>query len=263
MNRSSLRALLLMLPLGATAVAATPPQYSVIDLGVWVPGQGLLWQGLASTPAPSSFPGYGGIDGIYAGNSSASVGFAQVPGGGDHAARWVTSSSGTTFTDLGLLPNAFQYGRDPSSIAYSLNLVGDVVGQSDTQYQAGTGPYHSSHAFLWNSGVMTDLGAIGGNGLDSQALGVNDLHEIVGWTFTISSVDGSALQRAFVYIGGTMSNLTFYEVGGPNVLLEEATGIDCQGNISAYGYPASQPAPHNIHNYLLVRQGAARTNCLN
>jgi len=106
---------------------------------------------------------------------------------------------------------------------------------------------------------MTDLGAIAGNSYSSSAEGVNDSREVVGWTTTISSVNGSVLQRAFIWTGGTMYNLTFYLVGGPTVLLSEATAIDCQGNISAIGAPAS--GVNGAHTYLLVRQGAPRTNC--
>jgi hypothetical protein len=63
---------------------------------------------------------------------------------------------------------------------------------------------------------------------------------------------------AFIYIGGTMYNLTFYLVGGPTVLLSDAWGIDCQGNISAIGTSAAGGTPHS---YLLVRQGAQRSGC--
>ena len=82
--------------------------------------------------------------------------------------------------------------------------------------------------------------------------------EVVGWTQTISSTTGQVLQRAFIYTGDTMYNLTFYLAGGPTVLLSDAYGIDCQGNIAATGVAASGGTQHN---YLLVRQGTARTSC--
>jgi probable HAF family extracellular repeat protein len=163
-------------------------------------------------------------------------------------------------TDLGLLPNAMANGTFPVSNAFSLNRVGSVVGQSDTQYQSNA-PFQSgftAHGFLWNNGTMTDLGTIAGNNYSSSAEGVNDSDEVVGWTNTISSVNGQILTRAFVDVSGTMYNLTFYLVGGPTVLLSEATAIDCQGNISAIGTPASGGS---THTYLLVRQGTPRTNC--
>ncbi len=82
----------------------------------------------------------------------------------------------------------------------------------------------------------------------------------MGSTQTISSTNQSVLQRAFLYTNGIMYNLTFYLVGGPTALLTDALWIDCQGNIAAIGTPASGG---NTHSYLLIRQGAARTNCPN
>jgi probable HAF family extracellular repeat protein len=261
MHRFYLGALYLVLPCVGSIAFAAPPQYTVIDLGNQEAGQGLVWQQLVATQV--SYPGLGGSNVAYATNSAAEVGASNIPNGAAHAARWVPYTGGATFTDLGLLPNAFQFGRDPSSTAYGLNLSGDIVGQSDSQYTLqGDSPYHAQHAFLWNSGVMTDLGTIPGNGYESAAYSINDTREIVGWTNTVSSVDGTVLFRAFVYTGGMMYNLTFYEVGGAQYLLDNAWAIDCQGNIAASGYPATSTPPYPRHNYLLVRQGAARTGCV-
>lgn len=60
---------------------------------------------------------------------------------------------------------------------------------------------------------------------------INDSNEVVGDTDIISKLAGGALQRAFVYVNGTMYKLTFYLVGGPTVLLSDA--------FSAYSYLAS------------------------
>jgi probable HAF family extracellular repeat protein len=264
MSRFSFAACLAVLPFCAVAA---PPQYAVVDLGIQEIGAGLLWppSGLLiqCTAPPSNYPTLGGAGScIYASNSVAYVGISARPDGGSHAARWIYSNGSVTVTDLGILPNANEIGTAPVSIAFSLNRVGDVVGESDTQYPqtVSYGFEYAVHAFVWNNGVMTDLGTIAGNDYSSSAEGVNDSHEIVGWTNTVSSVNGEVLRRAFLYTGGTMYNLTFYLVGGPTVLLAEATGIDCQGNISANGTPASGGGSL-LHNYLLVRQGAPRTNC--
>lgn len=104
---------------------------------------------------------------------------------------------------------------------------------------------------------MTDLGSIAGPDYSSSAVTVNDSHEVIGMTDTISSITGGVLQRAFIYTNGTMYNLTFYTIGGPTALLSQAVWIDCQGNIGAIGMPASHPGIQ--HSYLLVRQGPART----
>lgn len=69
-------------------------------------------------------------------------------------------------TDLGTLG-----GR--SSWAYSINNVGQVVGESR---RAGS---EAQHGFLWQDGVMTDLDA--GNGRASYARAINNLGDVVGF----------------------------------------------------------------------------------
>jgi len=253
---------LLCVCLCVSAMAATPPQYAVIDLGIQQAGEGLLWRGRLGSAPPFSYPvPQGGAGLIFASNDFADVGLITHADSNDdeHAAMWRHSNSTVVLTDIGVLPGTGAFGVSFAS-ATGVNLVGDVVGVSDSQYPSEspgtTGP--AQHAFLWNNGVMKDLGTIAGNGYFSSAEGVNDSHEIVGWTNTISSATGATLQRAFIYIGGTMYNLTFYLVGGPTVLLSDASAIDCQGNISAVGTPASGGSG-KPHNYLLIRQGAART----
>ncbi len=266
MNRNYLCALSLVASWMGSVAFAAPPQYAVVDLGLWEAGEGLVWPQLVATQAFGN-PGLGGNNFIYALNTAAEVGYSSSASSSPyteihHAARWVSTPETAIFTDLGVLPNAAAYERGPWSYAYGLNLSGDIVGQSDTQYlNPNGGPSHSTHAFLWNNGTMSDLGAIAGNAYDSVAYSVNDSHEVVGSTTTISSVDGSQLTRAFIYTGGTMYNLTFYLVGGPTVLLNQALAINCQGNIAAAGYPAGSTVPYPVHNYLLVRQGPARTGC--
>ena len=73
--------------------------------------------------------------------------------------------------------------------------MGDIVGWSDTRYLAANSFQVAQHAFLYNNGVMSDLGAIAGPEYYSAARSVNDSHEIVGSTNTISSVDGSVLSQ--------------------------------------------------------------------
>jgi len=264
MNRFYSSALCLLLPCVSSIALAAPPQYTVYDLGVQEAGQGLQWRGVLGSLI-TNYPGLGGDNTLYAYNSTAEVGTAATRYDASvNAARWLPNPNGpgATFTNLGVLPGAARPPGAPWSSAYGLNLIGDIVGQSDTAYITYTGSGgHSQHAFVWNSGVMTDLGAIAGNAYESAADAVNDSREIVGWTNTISSTNGEVLRRAFIYIGGTMYNLSFYEVGGAKALLEEAVSIDCQGNIAATGYP-STGAESFQHNYLLVRQGTARTGCL-
>jgi probable HAF family extracellular repeat protein len=275
MYRSNLGAPLCALALCSSAFAqAATPQFALVDLGpTTVAGSGLPWLTVQPTPAPSNFPSTASSQGsacygvavnlIYAEYGSEAVGSTCLTTPNPHAARWTSIFSSPTLTDLGVLPGALDSAGDggPVSAATAFNNVGDVVGSSNTKYFAyNTGFRIAQHAFLYNSGVMTDLGAIAGPNYYSGATSVNDSHEVVGSTNTISNANGSVLNRAFLYTNGTMYNLTFNLVGGPTALLTNALWIDCQGNIAAVGTPASGGS---THSYLLMRQGAARTSCPN
>jgi probable HAF family extracellular repeat protein len=159
-----------------------------------------------------------------------------------------------------MLPNARWGLEGDVASALDFNTLGDIVGYSNSVYDTAVQPSHevAIHGFIYNNGNWTELIPIAGVNYHSAAEGINDSREVVGTTDTISSVTGAVLQRAFMYVGGTMYNLTFYLVGGPTVLLSDAYGIDCQGNIAAIGTPA---AGGRTHSYLLVRQGPARTTC--
>lgn len=279
MNRSPFAALLVALPLCTTAVsttalAATAPQYQLVDLGnTGYAGEGSQWATTSwgaltqQWTVLSTTCSLGGSNAVslpeYLGSGYA-VGSSCLPGGGQHAVRWsFPTKSAPTFglTDLGALPGALpDPGLGIESEAVGFNQAGDIVGTSASAYTTNAstdGRSIAQHAFLWNNGVMSDLGAIAGNNYNSSAVAVDDSHEVVGTTQTISSVTGETLQRAFVYTNGTMYNLTFYTIGGPTALLSQALWIDCQGNIAAVGSPTSLPGA--THSYLLIRQGAART----
>jgi probable HAF family extracellular repeat protein len=73
-----------------------------------------------------------------------------------------------------------------ASQASDINLSGQVVGWAD----AGGG---NEHAFLWQNGLMTSLGTLGGN--VSRAAGLNDRGQVVGF----SNLGGSTVAyRAFL-----------------------------------------------------------------
>jgi probable HAF family extracellular repeat protein len=271
MNARNLRALPGALALLTSAVGiAAAPQYSVIDLGsIGVAGSGLVWQSKQAQPAPQTWPFAGGsqcpsgsANDIYAQYGNIAVGASFCPGDfGVQAAKWTVAPGGTaTVSYIGRLPGALGDVSGPYSLAYDFNNVGDIVGesQSNTPTNHPGCPCVAVHGFIYNNGTWTDLVPIAGADANSVAYAVNDSREVVGSTETISSSTGTVLQRAFVYTGGTMYNLTFYLVGGPTVLLSNAYWIDCEGDISAIGTPA---AGGTLHSYLLVRQGAARTNC--
>jgi probable HAF family extracellular repeat protein len=270
MNSRVIGALLGALSSSVAAVAVAAPQYAAIDLGAAsVAGAGLAWTiRWPPPPAPVGWPSLGGADCPLVPNSnwlgaqfgSIAVGATCTAQSFDRlAAKWDLSTP-ITLTVLGVLPgsSAGIEGRDADALDF--NTLGDIVGYSTSAYATYYQPSHTvaTHGFIYNNGNWTELLPIAGVNYDSRAEGVNDSREVVGETDTISSATGRVLQRAFLYSDGTMYNLTFYLVGGPTVLLSDAYGIDCQGNIAAVGTPASGGS---AHNYLLLRQGAARTNC--
>ena len=64
------------------------------------------------------------------------------------------------------------------SFAYSVNSIGQVVGNSETGF-----PPSPTHAFLWDDAEgMTDLGTLGGS--NSYAFGINALGQVVGCSNT-------------------------------------------------------------------------------
>jgi probable HAF family extracellular repeat protein len=197
---------------------------------------------------------------VYVEFSNFAVGATCVAPLGQHAATWTSSGGQSKLTDLGTLPGSHPDTGGDFSVATDYNTAGDIVGTSQSAYFTNNigNPYVADHGFIYNNGQWTDLIPIAGPNYFSSASGVNASREVVGSTNTISSVTGETLNRAFIYIDGKMYNLTFYLVGGPTVLLTNATGIDCQGNIGATGTPAGSVY---VHDYLLVRQGPARTSC--
>jgi probable HAF family extracellular repeat protein len=165
--------------------------------------------------------------------------------------------------DLGAL--ALSNGADDSQ-AFGINTQDSVVGFSTTAIPAKSSSGATcpncgvaSHAFLWRAGKMADLGNLAGvPGWYSQADGINDQGEIVGWAD--SNVSGTETQRAFVYVSGQMYNLTFNVYQRDlNVRLTEAVAINCKGWIAANGYDIR--TPDTKRTYLLIPRGPASAGC--
>ena len=122
------------------------------------------------------------------------------------------ASASVTVRDLGTLPGY------TSSEALGINAAGQVVGtSSDMQSQ--------SRPFLWDDGVMTNLGTLGGS--RGTAHGISDTGLIVG-----ESEDSTHTMHAFLWENGAMTDL------GTGV----AFAVNDQGQAVGCGYPTS-PAP--------------------
>ena len=89
----------------------------------------------------------------------------------------------------------------PGSFAFDINNAGQVVG---TSYINQIGPFQ--HAFLWQNGVITDLGILPGDE-DSGASAINNSGVIVGSSMRTDPETYEVTSHSFMYSGGTMTAL--------------------------------------------------------
>jgi len=153
-------ALLLAIPAGE----AVAQSYRIVDLGTL--------GGHAS-----------GSDGIN--DRGETVGWSIAPSGAYYG--FVSAPVGPPLTNLGPPPNGTY------SYAQAANDARQVVGYAEVAVGFG----REDRAFLWQGGVMTDLGTLGGNA--SQAWGINALGQVVGW-----AEDGEPGVHAFLWEDGGM-----------------------------------------------------------
>jgi probable HAF family extracellular repeat protein len=134
------------------------------------------------------------------------------PSGGPSLAR---GGAGTyTAVDLGILD--IPQGFASFSLASDINDAGQVVGVSTAPQTIPTprGQDLASHAFLWDKGIMTDLGTLGGP--FSLALGINPSGQVVGWSFVPDAQHPGFMKHAFLWKNGVMTDLG--TLGGPESL---------------------------------------------
>jgi len=123
-----------------------------------------------------------------------------------HAVLWKNGE----ITELGALTEEGGH----SSVADAVNSRGQVVGGAftgnpDPASMLGTG--FQTRAFLWQNGIMQDLGTLGGP--DAQALMINEKGQVVGDSYTSNSPNngcGGELTLtfgAFIWENGKMTDL--------------------------------------------------------
>jgi probable HAF family extracellular repeat protein len=91
------------------------------------------------------------------------------------------------------LPDLSSSGGGGYSDAAGINDNGQIVGSSDN-----ASGY--SHAVMWSSGTIADLGTLGGT--QSAAYAINNLGQVTGWAHTASEATD-----VFVWSSGTMTDL--------------------------------------------------------
>ncbi|MFE0809310.1 hypothetical protein ACFW34_17765 [Streptomyces sp. NPDC058848] len=101
-----------------------------------------------------------------------------------------------TIRDLGTLGGRTGSPYDTESVAYAVNDGGQVVGAALPE--SG----HPLHGFVWENGVMRDLGTLGGNAEATEARDINTAGQIAGNSQT---VDGR--MHAFLWKEGVMRDL--------------------------------------------------------
>jgi probable HAF family extracellular repeat protein len=147
-----------------------------------------------------------------------------------HALLWEKGK----MIDLGNLGGT---GHGDGITALNLNNHGQVIGSSDLQGDA------SFHAFLWTHETgMQDLGTVQGD-VDSAAIGINDLGQVVG-----VSLDASFNPRAFLRQGQELMDLNTLVPPGSPLYLASACSINAEGEIIGFAFDNSG----NVHAYLAV-----------
>ena len=106
-----------------------------------------------------------------------------------------------------------------NNLAAAINNRGQVAGLSDLAGDA------TAHAFLWQDGMMTDIGTLSGD-VFSLASGMNNKRQVVG-----QSCNDSGVCRAFLWENGVMTDLNTLIPSGSSLFLIYGADINERGEI--------------------------------
>jgi len=178
--------------------------------------------GLASVRPAMAQAGYVVEDlGVLAGDTS-SVAWA-INAHGD-VVGWSLGQPGTrafVFTDTGGMVGLPGPPNRPRTVARDINDEGVIVGS------ASMGGTDLGHAVLWSGGSVQDLGTLG-TGFYSEAWGVNNLGQVVGWSYT-NQGSGLTGVHGFLYSQGeALVDLT------PDSDTGHALDINDTGQVTGY-----------------------------
>lgn len=128
-----------------------------------------------------------------------------------------------TMTELGAVAGY------PKTYAFAVNTAGHVVGRATDDAES------SAVAVLWNGGVATTLGTLGGSGPQIGAYALNNTGAVVGESMT----SGGQL-CAFIWRSGEMTDLNTQVDPNLGWELTRATGINDLGQVVGYGTKSGQ-----------------------
>ena len=208
----------------ANSVPGQQPQILDIQAVVWGPNPGEI-----HTLAP--LPGDVSAWAIGINNYGQVIGVSGICLSPNFNAPGATTPQNAVIWQHGTVTSLGTLGGYPV-FPWAINSNGQVVGQSWT---AGN---TTIDAFLWQDGVMSDLGVVSGD-IGSLAFSLNDLGQVVG-----VSCPADFNCRAFLWQKGAMIDVNSLVIGPTSLHLINGNDINSRGEIAAYAFDQSNGEFH-------------------